>query len=66
MILDTLVESGAQPLPDLFTKSGMDFADFMDAFKTMRDAGLITISPELGHDKVVLTPTGEQMAQLTR
>ncbi len=65
-LLTILVDSGPTPVPDLMKESGMGVADFAEALKTMREAGLITLAGQPGNETVGLTKNGEQVARLTR
>ena len=54
------------PLQDVQTASGMTFAGFAEALKTLQDSGYLTVSGPPGGESVVPTPLGGEVAGLAR
>jgi predicted transcriptional regulator len=65
-LLALVAASGPQPIARLMAESGLEFTAFSDVLKTMREAGLITLVGQPGHEVVDLTPDGARLAQLAR
>jgi hypothetical protein len=65
-ILTILLEQGPQPVPDLMTKSTAEFGEFAAALKSVREAGLVSMTGPAGREEVKLTSDGEQIARMAR
>ncbi|MBZ5617834.1 MAG: DUF4364 family protein [Acidobacteriia bacterium] len=57
---------GVMLLSDLQQASGMSFLDFSQALKRLVDTGYLTVKGEPGHESVLITKLGEEVAELAR
>lgn len=54
------------PLQDLMSVSGMAFAEFADALKSLKELGYLTLTGPPGSELANLTPLGEEVSRLSR
>jgi predicted transcriptional regulator len=57
---------GVMLVSDLQQASGMSFLDFSNALKRLVDTGYLTVKGEPGHESVLLTKLGAEVAELAR
>jgi predicted transcriptional regulator len=67
-LLLKLAEAPSQQMPvtELMAASGMSFADFAEALKSLGDSGYLTLAGTPGNEVTSLTKLGEDVARLAR
>lgn len=59
-------EKKSMPLTDLMSAGGMEFPEFAEALKTLRDSGYLTLGGTPSAPVVTLTSQGEEVSRLAR